>query len=122
MKRLIPVVGLLTVVALIGGCSIAGTWKSVRAEPAEAMGKTPFQMVTFNDAGEYSATRQHGSQVMTITGTYTWDGFKLTVMPTDGAKRVYPGCLDVFTGQLVLTHKHEDQKTKAWLEKVDEGA
>ena len=121
MKRLIPVVGLLMVVALIGGCSIAGTWKAVRAEPADSLGKTPFQMVTFNDAGEYSATHQHGSQVNTITGTYTWDGFKLTITPSDGEKRVYPGCLDLFTGQLVLTHKHEDQKTKAWLEKVDEG-
>ncbi|MFQ5492166.1 MAG: hypothetical protein ACE5GE_15730 [Phycisphaerae bacterium] len=121
MKRLIPVVGLLTVVAMIGGCSIAGTWKSVRTDPADAMSKTPFQMVTFNDDGEYSATRQEGSQVMTATGTYKWDGMKLTITPSEGEQRVYPGCLDMFTGQLVLKHKHEDQKTTAWMEKVDEG-
>jgi len=120
MQRQFRSIVLLTAVTLISGCSIAGTWKTVKSEPADAAARSPFQMVTFNDEGGYTATGQHGSEVITDTGTYEWDGTKLTVHPGKGDTRVYPGYLDIFKNQLVLTHKTEDMKMTAWMEKVEE--
>lgn len=118
MRRHVCAIVLLTVVTFLGGCSIAGTWKTVKTEPADSADRCPFQMVTFNDEGGYTATRQQGSQVVTKTGTYQWDGTKLTVKPAEGETRVYPGYYDIFTSRLVLTYKKDNQKTTAWMEKA----
>jgi hypothetical protein len=121
MHRYLRTVAVLAVAVLIGGCSIAGTWNTVKTEPADADVRSPFQMVTFNDEGGYTATGQRGSDVVTNTGTYKWDGMKLTIHPSEGETRVYPGHYNLFTKQLVLTHKSGDVKMKAWMERVEEG-
>lgn len=121
MHRHVRTAVVLTAATLIGGCSIAGTWNTVKTEPADAEARSPFQVVTFNDEGGYTATGEQGSKVITATGTYQWDGAKLTVHPSDGETRVYPGHLNIFTEQLVLTHKSGDEKMTAWFEKVEEG-
>ena len=121
MQRHLRTFVLLATALLIGGCSIAGTWNTVKTEPADTDLRSPFQMVTFNDEGGYTATGQRGSEVINATGTYEWDGAKLTVHPSDGETRVYPGHLNIFTKQLVLTHKRDDTKVTAWFEKVEEG-
>jgi hypothetical protein len=119
MQRHLRTIVLLSVVALISGCSIAGTWKTVKTDPADQASACPSEMVTFNDEGGYTATGQHGGEAVTSTGTYEWDGFKLTVKPAEGETRVYPGHYDAFTSQLVLTHKMDDKKTTAWMEKAE---
>lgn len=113
--------GLLALgVMLLGGCSIAGTWKTVKVSP-ESEGKSfPIQMVTFTPDGDYSATEQRGDQTMTSSGKYKWDGMNLTVMPTGGSERVYPGCMCLITNRLVLKHKMEGKTMSAEMEKQKE--
>ncbi len=118
MPRYARTIVLLTTAILIGGCSIAGTWNTVKTDPADSEARSPFQVVTFNDDGGYTATGTHGEKVVTATGTYKWDGMKLTVIPAEGEERVYPGHLNGFTQQLVLTHKMGDTKMTAWMEKA----
>jgi hypothetical protein len=121
MQRYLRTVAVLSIAVLISGCSIAGTWNTVKTEPAGSEARSPFQMVTFNEDGGYTATGQHGSEVVTNTGKYEWDGFKLTIHPSEGEDRVYPGTYNMFTKQLILTHKTEDTTMKAWMERVAEG-
>lgn len=103
------------------GCSLDGTWRTVRTDPEEAMEHDPFQVVTFSD-GTYSSTGTMGGQERTSTGTYTWSGMKLTITPEgEGAEtREYAGSRNIFSGQLKLTHEHDGQKTAAYLEKDQE--
>lgn len=110
---------LLAGTVLVGGCSLAGTWSTVRTDPADAGGRSPFQMVTFNDEGGYTATGQEGSKVITKTGAYEWNGSKLTIRPADGEVRVYTGHINILTKQLVLTHKMDGQKITAWMERIE---
>ena len=117
MYRGLRSVAWLSVAAWVGGCSIAGIWDTVKTSPADA--RTPFEMVTFNDEGGYTATGQRGSKVVTVTGTYEWNGAELAIHPAQGDTRVYPGRLDMFTKQLVLQHKNNGQKMTAWMQKVE---
>ncbi|MHC4065811.1 MAG: hypothetical protein ACYSUI_15120 [Planctomycetota bacterium] len=119
MKRHAVTVFTAVATIMLSGCSLAGTWKAVKTDPADAVEHFPILMVTFNADGEYSASEQHGSDVKTSLGTYKWDGLKLTIMPNDGAKRVYSGNKNLFTRQLVLSHQVKDQKVTAWLEKQE---
>ena len=106
----------------IGGCSINGTWKTVKTDPADMLEQAPFKMVTFNQAdGSYSSTMERGGQVTTNTGSYTWDGLKLTITPAGGTERVYSGRLNLLPQQLILHHEREGEKSTAWLEPVTEG-
>ncbi|HUU85557.1 MAG TPA: hypothetical protein VM243_18815 [Phycisphaerae bacterium] len=116
--RLLVMAGVAVV--FVGGCSITGTWKTVKIEPPDALEHTPFQMVTFAGDGQYSATHQHGSEVRTTTGTYSWTGTRLTLTPAEGEPRVYPGSYNGFSRQLVLSHQVEDQRITARLEKVED--
>ncbi len=120
MKKRSVILALLTAALAAGGCSIAGTWKTVKVDPEDAAGESPFQIVTFSDDGQYSATIEDGNQIRTRLGKYKWDGMKLTVMPGGGESRVYPGRLSVFTGRLVLTHQQDDRKITATLEKIED--
>ncbi len=120
MKHCLTPVVILFVAWLIGGCSITGTWKTVKVEPDDAVGRVPFQMVTFAEDGQYSATHQYGNEVRTSTGTYTWAWGKLTIKPHDQEARQYPGSYNAVTKQLVLSHQVEGQKVKATLEKHED--
>lgn len=120
MQRYLRIVALLAVVALVGGCSIAGTWETMKTEPTGMGHESPFDRVTFNDDGGYSATGTHGGEIVTNTGTYEWNGMKLVVNSSDGEERVYPGHYDAFKGQLVLHHGEGEEKVTAWMERVEE--
>jgi hypothetical protein len=120
MKRGLTPVVMLLVAWLIGGCSITGTWKTVKVEPEDATGRGPFQMVTFAEDGQYSATHQYGDEVRTSTGTYTWGWGKLTIKPHDEEARQYAGGYSAVTKQLVLSHQVEGQKVTATLEKYED--
>ena len=120
MKRY-PLPALIGVVALlVGGCSITGTWKTVEVTPADALEHAPFSMVTFAQDGQYSATRQHGNEVRTTTGSYAWGWGKLTITPQDGEAREYPGHYNTITRRLILSYQTDDQKVTATLEKQED--
>ncbi len=109
------------VAVLLSGCALDGTWRTVKADPEGSMDRAPFKMVTFAD-GNYTSTGTRGGATETNTGTYTWDGSKLTITPAgEGAEeRSYSGYVNVFTGQLVLCHEMDDQTITAYLEKDKE--
>jgi hypothetical protein len=120
-RRIVALAGLGLSIGLVG-CSLDGTWRTVRTEPADAMQNDPFQVVTFSD-GTYSATGTgHDGGEQTSTGTFTWNGMMLTITPEgeDAEPRKYPGSYNSFTGELKLTHEHGDQKVTAYLEKDEE--
>jgi len=112
---------LATAALAVGGCSIAGTWKTVKVDPEDAGQDNPFRMVTFTNEGEYSGTYQSGNELRTVIGKYTWeykwDGMKLTVIPGEGERRTYAGYVNLFTKQLILSHQVDDQKITTTLEK-----
>lgn len=120
MKRhaISAIIGVVTL--LVVGCGITGTWKTVKVAPADALEYVPFQMVTFAEDGQYSATHQHGNEVRTTTGSYTWTWGKLTVTPHEGEARRYPGHYNGFTRQLVLSHEVDGQKITTTLEKQED--
>ena len=120
MKRFSVLLTTWAVLTLVGGCSIAGVWKTIEVVPPDAAERIPFQMVTFTDDGTYTATGKQGTEITTATGTYKWDGLNLAVTPTGGKARVYPGYVNIFTGQLVLTHRSEEGKITAAMEKTEE--
>ena len=113
------ILSLPLIVALVGGCDITGTWKTVKIEPPDAPEQAPFQMVTFAQDGQYSATHQYGNEVRTSTGTYTWSLGKLTIAPHDGDPREYAGRYNGLTKQLTLSHKVDEQTVRAILEKQE---
>jgi len=118
LQRAMPLLALV-VLASPAGCSLNGTWKAVRFEPADAADAAPFRMVTFAE-GQFSATRQAGDRLITSTGKFTWDGVKLTLEPSQGEKRVYPGRLNPFTRELALSHEADDQTVTAYFKKEPE--
>ncbi len=120
MNRTIRLLAVLAVAGMISGCSLTGTWNTVKTDPPELMEHAPFKMVTFNDQGEYSSTMERNGEMSTSTGAFTWNGFKLAITPTGGEMREYDGQMNVFTGQLILKHEHEGKKSTAWLEAVPE--
>lgn len=121
MRERLAFLALATAALAVGGCSIAGTWKTVKVDPEGTGQDSPFRMVTFTDEGEYSATHQSGSELRTVIGKYTWeykwDGMKLTVIPGEGERRTYAGHLNLFTKQLILSRRVNDRKVTTTLEK-----
>ena len=115
MKRATMFFAGLVVLGLVGGCSITGTWETVQVEPAEA--QTPFQMVTFTDEGQYSATDKYGEGTRTVLGTYDWNGLKLEITPAEGDKQVYSARHDVLLRRLVLKYTQSGQEVTATLKK-----
>ena len=123
MQRSVRVAAVLGSVWWMGGCSIDGTWKTVKTDPADMMDHAPFKMVTFSEAdGTFSSTAERGGEVRTITGSYTWDGMKLVVKPTASDERTYAGCLNLIPKQLILNHEKDGEKSTAWLEPVSESS
>jgi hypothetical protein len=104
-------------VLMLSGCSIAGEWRTKSVEPAGQ--EFPFYQVEFTSDGRYTAMGPPSHRERSSTGTYTWNGSTLKVMPKDGPERSYPGYRDIFKDQLVLKHEHEGKKMKATLEKVE---
>jgi hypothetical protein len=92
----------------LGGCSIAGEWRT--QNPEQFGPQFPLYSVTFEEDKRYSAAGGPGAQERTSTGTYSWNGSELKLMPTRGPQRSYKGRLNIFKEELVFNRDAEGKK------------
>jgi hypothetical protein len=105
--------------AMLTGCSIAGSWKTVRIDPSDMADSFAFSSVDFDKDGKYSAVVKYGGKSQTNSGKYEWDGFTLTITPREGDEREYRG--ELWWGKtLKLHHKHDGKSMTGVLERVAE--
>ena len=96
------------------GCSLVGTWCTVKVKPEEA--QFPIASVTLVGDETYCVTNTSGDRTGTTSGTYEWTGLKLTLRREDRPAQVFAGYLRI-DGKLVLTHQGADGMITAVLEK-----
>jgi hypothetical protein len=106
--------GVLITLALLvplGGCggAIAGHWRMTEVVP----NKETFNIddASFNRDGTFAATMTLEGKTTRETGTYKFNGFKLTLHPQGGGQRVYNALLKM--GKLEVV----DGKRKVVLQK-----
>ncbi len=107
---------LLASAAAIGGCSIAGSWKTVAVDPPDA--RFPLDHVTFDRDNNYTATWSENGKTRTATGQYQWNWSKLEIVQTGRPARAYR-TRHLLDGRLVLTFDESGAKASATLERVD---
>lgn len=100
---------------VLGGCSLAGTWKTVQIAPQGAA--FPIDQATFDDSGRYTASREEDGVVRTETGRYTWNGMRLELRPADGEPKRFRGRAS--GSRLRLTHSTDDVQVRATLERIE---
>lgn len=104
---------------MLCGCSIAGSWKTVRIDPEDKADSFAFSSVDFDTDGKYSAVVKYGGKSRTTSGKYEWNGFNLKIMPRDGDARDYRG--EMWWGKtLKLHHKADGESMTGVLERMAE--
>ena len=119
MARTMKLTTVLAGLFLLSGCSIVGTWKTVRVEPEEYASRFMFTKVTFDDDGMYAGTMKYGDKQGTVVGKYKWNGRTLKIMPRESDPREYKGELRWGT-KLYLHHEYEGQQMTGVMEKQTE--
>lgn len=95
------------------GCSIAGTWRTIKVQP-DPPGGYPISRITFDDhAMTFAATTERDNETVISEGQYDWDGFHLTLKPKDKPERNYSGFL--WWGKWRLDHTTGGTDYKATL-------
>jgi hypothetical protein len=117
MRRTTVVLAALMGATTAGGCSIAGSWRTIAVDPPGA--PFPVDRVTFDRDDNYTATGSREGETRTSTGRYRWNWFKLDVLEPGGQPRTYSAQRRL-DGKLVLTYKEGRGKVTATLAKVDE--
>lgn len=95
-------------------CSLAGTWHIVECLPQHA--SPPFEHITIDARGEYTATSGRAHHVHTETGRYRWNGISLRLTPAGKAERTY-SCRRTAAGGLRVSHTQDDVVIVATLER-----
>lgn len=125
MKKFLCTCVGLGLIAATSGCArtLVGTWQSEEVNPPENAAHFNLAKVTFNEDGTFTASATYGGQNKQDTGTYKFDGFKLTLNTNEGKVREYAASYNIFTSKLKATASHEGQKTTVTLvkEKPEEG-
>lgn len=103
--------------ATAGGCSIAGSWRTIAVDPPGA--PFPVDRVTFDRGNSYTATGSREGEIRTSTGHYRWNWFKLDIMEPGRLPRTYSARRRL-DGTLMLTYEEGRGKVTATLAKVDE--
>ncbi len=100
--RLITSSALVAWLMLTAGCAAAviGSWRLVRATPDREV--FALDEVEFVGDGRYAATITLEGRTVRETGTFRFDGFRLTLRPADGGEREYPAL--VRPGELEVRH------------------
>ena len=98
----------------IGGCSVAGSWKTDTIEPPGV--PFPVEMLTLSPDSQYTASWQENGRRRTSTGQYRWTGSELEIIEGGRTARTYQGKLRL-DGRLVLTYGEGNAKVVAILEK-----
>lgn len=73
--------------SLLGGCSVAGSWRVVDIDPAGA--PFPVDQVTFSAGNQYTASWTQAGEKRTGTGDYRLRGSMLDIMEQGRAPRSY---------------------------------
>jgi len=92
----------------LGGCSVAGTWKTVDIQPHGS--PFPISQMTLDEQGKYTATGgftakgEYDGDPHTTTGTYRRRWSDLHLAPAEGPVLVYR-THRLWDGKLVMTFK-----------------
>lgn len=116
MKRVLTVVAAMAAAGILVGCSLEGTWKTVKVEPESAAANFRFASVDFTKDGQFTGNVRYDGKEETMRGTYTWDGMTLTVVPNEGETRTYKGCL-WWGKKLELKSEYKGMEVKGTMEK-----
>ncbi len=104
----------LAVIALVGGCSVTGTWKRVTTDPPNA--PFPVDDLLLDSDGNYTARWEYQGRSCGSYGTYEFRGGELIVTQTGAMPRTY-GARVRFDGKLELTYTVNEDSIKAVLER-----
>lgn len=99
-----------------GGCSIAGSWKTIAVDPPGM--PFPIERMSFDRDHNYTATFLYEGESRTSTGQYRWNGFTLDVMQAGKTSQSYRVERHL-NGKLVLTLGKGDRKVKTIMVKED---
>jgi hypothetical protein len=101
-----------------GGCSLAGSYKTVAVDPPGL--PYPIDRMSFDRNQRYTATWSHGGRTRTSTGQYRWDGSTLEVVES-GRKPLSYQMRRRLDGKLVLTFGKGDGTVSAILVRDQDG-
>lgn len=116
MQRTTMVLAALMCITTAGGCTIAGSWRTIAIDPPGA--PFPVDRVTFDRGNNYTASGSQEGEIRTSTGRYRWNWFKLDVMEPGRLPRTYSARRRL-DGKLMLTYEEGRGKVTATLAKVD---
>jgi hypothetical protein len=116
MKRAVSCLAAVMAAGLLAGCSLEGTWKTVKVEPESAAASFRFASVDFTEDGAFTGTVRYDGREESVKGTYEWDGRTLTVVPEQGETRTYKGTL-WWGKKLVLKSDYKGTPVKGTMEK-----
>ena len=115
MKRVLAGVAVFAAAAIVNGCGLTGTWRTVAVRPEAE--RFPIVSVTFGENGQFTATSEEDGRQRTSTGRYKWNGLRLVLDPSPGSRKTYRGYRRL-DRSLVLLHKHDTTKIKATLKRA----
>lgn len=104
----------LTMLALVGGCSVTGTWKRVTTDPPDA--PFPVEDLLLDADGAYSAQWEYEGRKCRSQGTYEFRGGELIIAQNGSMPRAY-GARVRLDGKLELTLAVNGDSVKAVLER-----
>ena len=115
MKRRLTRLAVIASAALVSGCGLTGTWRTIAVIPEGD--RFPVTSVTFDKHHRFTATSDEDGHQRTSTGEYKWNGLRLILNPSRGCKQTYR-CRWRLDRTLVLTHRRAGQKVRATLERT----
>lgn len=86
---------------LTAGCSMSGSWRTVRIEPPD--GPFPIRTLSLDPAHNYTATWTTDGESRTSIGVYQFNGFTLDLLDAGFEPRTY-SARKQWGGDLVLSH------------------
>ena len=124
MKKLLCTGLGLGLIVAGSGCAgmLVGTWHSESVDPPENAAHFNLAKVTFNDDGTFLASATYEGKNKQDSGTYKFNGMKLTLDTKEGKTRTYDAQYNVFTQKLMTTASHHGEKTTVTLAKENEKA
>ena len=124
MKKLLCTGLGLGLIVAGSGCAgmLVGTWHSESVDPPENAAHFNLAKVTFNDDGTFMASATYEGKNKQDSGTYKFDGLKLTLDTKEGKTRTYDANYNIITQKLTTTSSHHGEKTTVTLAKESEKA
>ncbi len=115
MKHVLTGVAVFATAAIVNGCGLTGTWRTVSIMPEGE--RFPIVSVTFGEHRRFTATSEEDGRQRTSTGRYKWNGLRLVLDPGQGSRQTYRGYRRL-DRSLVLLHRRDATKIKATLDRT----